>query len=71
MHFLLCIADRFDVEWKSDEDAAYDDLRASTHDDLTSLNWIMKESRLDRKIMSESKINKVEKIMQINNASSY
>jgi hypothetical protein len=62
----------------------HDDLKASTHDDLTLLNQIMKESRSDRKIrqkdqtersdrkiMSESKINKVEKIMQTDNTSSY
>jgi len=71
MHFLLYIADRIDVKQKSDEDASYDDLRVSTCDDLTSLNQIMKESRSNRKIMSESKINKVEKIMQTNNASNY
>jgi len=67
----LYIADRIDVKQKSDEDASYDDLRVSTCDDLTSLNQIMKESRSNRKIMSESKINKVEKIMQTNNASNY
>jgi hypothetical protein len=71
MHFLLHIADWLDVEWKSDEDASCDDLKVSTRDDLTSMNRIIRESRSDRKIISESKIIRIEKIMQINNASSY
>jgi hypothetical protein len=71
MHFLLHITDRLDVERKSDKDALHDDLKISTCDDLTLVDQIMKESRLNRKTVSESKINKVEKIMQINNASSY
>jgi hypothetical protein len=71
MHFLLCIADRLNVERKSDKDASYNDLKVLTHDDLTSLNQIMRESKSNRKIMSESKINKIEKIMQTDNASSY
>ncbi len=76
MHFLLCIADRLDLERKSSEDASCDDLRKSTRDDKYSLNWIEKKSRQDHKIMFESKIllenkiNKIEKIMQIYNASS-
>ena len=45
MHFLLCIADRLDLEWKLSEDASCDDLRKSTHDDKFSLNRIEKESR--------------------------
>jgi len=76
MHLLLYIADRLNVERKSDENASYDDLKISTHNDLSSLNQIIKdqiikESRSNRKIMSESKINKVEKIMQTDNALSY
>ncbi len=70
MHFLLCIADRLDLERKLSEDASCDDLRKSTRDDKYSLNWIEKESRQDHKIMSESKVNKIEKIMQTDNASS-
>jgi hypothetical protein len=70
MHFLLHIADRFDVKWKSNENASYD-FKISIHDDLISLNWIMRELRSDRKIMSESKINRIEKIMQTDNASNY
>ena len=45
MHFLLCIADRLDLERKLSEDASCDDLRKSTRDDKYSLNWIEKESR--------------------------
>jgi len=71
MHFLLHIADRLDVERKSDENTSYDDLRNSICDDLTSLDQIFEKSKSDRKIMSENKINKVEKIMQTDNASSY
>jgi hypothetical protein len=67
MHFLLHIIDRFDVERKSDEDASYDDFEISIHNDLTSLNQIMKELKSNRKIVSENKINRIEKIMQINN----
>ena len=37
MHFLLRIADRLDLERKF-KDALYDDLRISTHDDMTSNN---------------------------------
>jgi len=70
MHFLLRIADRLDLERKF-KDASCDDLRISTHDDMTSDNHIMNESRADFKIISESKINKVQKIMQTDNASSY
>ncbi len=70
MHFLLRIADRLDLKRKS-KDASCDDLRISTHDDMTSDNHITNESRADFKIVSESKINKVQKIMQTDNASSY
>ncbi len=76
MHFLLRIADRLNLERKSSEDASCDDLKKSTRDDKYSLNWIEKESRQDHKIMSESKIlledkiNRIKKVMQINNASS-
>jgi len=70
MHLLLRIADRLDLERKF-KDALYNDLRISTHDDMTSNNWIMNESRADLKTLSESEINKVQKIMQINNALSY
>ncbi len=70
MHFLLRIADRLDLEWKF-KDALHDDLKISTHDDITSGNWITNESRADLKTLSESKINKVQKIMQTDNASSY
>ncbi len=70
MHFLLHIADRLDLERKS-KDTLHDDLRISIHDDMTSDNWIMNKSRANLKTLSESKINKVQKIMQINNASSY
>ncbi len=45
MHFLLHIADRLDLERKLSEDALYDDLKKSTHDNKYSLNWIKKESR--------------------------
>jgi len=38
---------------------------------MTSDNYIMNELKADFKTLSESKINKVQKIMQINNASSY
>jgi len=70
MHFLLRIADRLDLERKS-KDALCDDLRVSTRDDITSDNHIMNELRADFKTLSESKINKVQKIMQTDNASSY
>ncbi len=62
MHFLLRIADRLDIERKS-KDALHDDLKISTRDDMTSDNHITNESRADFKILSESKINKVQKIM--------
>jgi len=67
MHFLLHIADRLDIERKS-KDASHDDLRILTRDDMTSDNRITNESRADFKTLSESKINKVQKIMQTNNA---
>ncbi len=70
MHFLLHIADRLDLKRKF-KDALYDDLRVLTHDDMTSDNWITNKSKADLKTLSESKINKVQKIMQINNALSY
>jgi len=70
MHFLLHIADRLDLERKS-KDALHDDLRISTRDDMTSDNQIMNESKADLKTLSESKINRVQKIMQTDNASSY
>ncbi len=70
MHFLLRIADRLDLERKS-KDASRDDLKVPTRDDMTSDNWITNESRADLKTLSESKINKVQKIMQTDNASSY
>ncbi len=70
MHFLLRIADKLDLERKS-KDASCDDLRISTRDDMTSGNWITNKSRADLKTLSESKINKVQKIMQTDNASSY
>jgi len=62
MHFLLRIADRLDIERKS-KDALHDDLKISTRDDMTSDNHITNESRADFKILSESKINKVQKIL--------
>ncbi len=70
MHFLLHIADRLDLERKF-KDASCDDLRISTRDDMTSNNHITNELRADFKIVSESKINKIQKIMQTYNASSY
>ena len=70
MHFLLRIADRLDLERKF-KDALHDDLKVSTRDDMTSDNYITNESRTDFKIVSESKINKIQKIMQTDNASSY
>jgi len=70
MHLLLRIADRLDLERKS-KDASYDDLRISTRDDMTSDNHITNELKADFKIIFESKINKVQKIMQTDNASSY
>jgi len=70
MHFLLRITDRLDLERKS-KDALHDDLRISTRDDMTSDNQIMNESKADLKTLSESKINRVQKIMQTDNASSY
>ncbi len=45
MHFLLCIADRLDLERKSSEDASCNDLKKSTCDDKYSLNRIEKELR--------------------------
>ncbi len=74
MHFLLRIADKLDLERKLSENTLHDDLKKSTHDDKYLLNQIEKESRQDHKIMSESKIlleikiNKIEKIMQTDNA---
>ncbi len=70
MHFLLCIADRLDLERKF-KDVLCDDLKTSTRDDMTSDNWITNESKADLKILFESKINRVQKIMQTDNASSY
>jgi len=70
MHFLLCIIDRLDLKWKS-KNVLHDDLRISTCDNMTSNNWIMNELKADFKTLSESKINKVQKIMQTNNVSSY
>ncbi len=76
MHFLLRIADRLDLERKLSEDVSCDDLRKSTRDDKYSLDRIEKESRQDHKIVSESKIlleskvNRIEKIIQTDNASS-
>jgi hypothetical protein len=70
MHFLLCIADRLDIKRKF-KDALCDDLKISTRDDMTSDNHITNKSRADFKILLESKINKVQKIMQTDNASSY
>ncbi len=70
MHFLLRIADKLDLEWKF-KNTLYDDLKISTRDDMTSNNWITNESRANLKTLSESKINKVQKIMQTNNALSY
>ncbi len=58
MHFLLCIADKLDLERKF-KDTSCDDLKISTRDDIISDNHIMNESRTDFKIVSESKINKV------------
>ncbi len=69
MHFLLRIVDRLDLERKLNEDALCNDLKKLTHDDKYSLNRIEKKSRKDYKIMSESKIlleskiNRIEKIM--------
>ena len=37
MHFLLCIADRLDLERKF-KDVLCDDLKTSTRDDMTSDN---------------------------------
>ncbi len=68
MHFLLRIADRLDIERKS-KDALHNDLRISTRNDMTSDNHITNESRADFKILSESKINRIQKIMQADNAS--
>ncbi len=70
MHFLLRIANRLDLKRKS-KDALHDDLRVSTRDDMISNNHIMNESRANFKIISESKINRIQKIMQTDNASSY
>jgi len=70
MHFLLRITDRLDLKRKF-KNASCDDLRISTCDDMTSSNWITNELRADLKILSEIKINKVEKIMQTDNALSY
>ncbi len=74
MHFLLHIANRLDLERKLSEDALHDDLKKSTRDDKYSLNRIERELKQDHKIMFESKIllenkiNKIEKIMQTDNA---
>jgi len=70
MHFLLRIANRLDLKRKF-KDASHDDLRISTRDDMTSNNQIMNKSRADLKILSESKINRIQKIMQTDNALSY
>ncbi len=70
MHFLLRITDRLNIEWKF-KNALHNDLRISIHDDMTSDNWITNESKADFKTLFESKINKVQKIMQTDNASSY
>ncbi len=70
MHLLLCIANRLDLERKSDEDASYNDLKISTYDDIILIDWIERELKAGKKTLSESKINKIEKIMQTNNASS-
>ena len=70
MHLLLRIADRLDLKRKS-KDASCDDLRISTRDDMTSDNHITNESKADFKIVSESKNNTIQKIMQTDNASSY
>ncbi len=45
MHFLLHIADRLDLKWKSSEDTLHDDLRKLIYDNKYSLNWIEKELR--------------------------
>ncbi len=70
MHFLLRIADELDLKRKS-KDALCDDLKISIYDDMTSDNWITNESRADLKTLSESKINKIQKIMQTDNALNY
>jgi len=70
MHFLLCIADKLDLERKS-KDASCDDLRVSTRDDITSDNQLMNKLRADLKILSESKINRIQKTMQTDNALNY
>ncbi len=70
MHFLLHIADRLNLKRKF-KDILYDDLKISTYDDMTSDNWITNESRANLKTLFKSKINKVQKIMQTDNASSY
>ncbi len=70
MHFLLHIADRLNLERKF-KDTLYDDLKISTYDDMTSDNWITNKSRANLKTLFESKINKVQKIMQTDNTSSY
>ncbi len=70
MHFLLCIADRLDLKRKF-KDALHDNLKVSTRDDMTSDNQITNESRANLKTLSESKINRIQKIMQTNNALSY
>ena len=62
MHFLLRIADRLDLERKF-KNASYDDLRISTHDNMISNNQITNKSRANLKTLSESKINKVQKII--------
>ncbi len=62
MHFLLHIVDRLDLKWKF-KDASYDDLKISIHDDMTSDNWIINELKADFKTLSESKINKIQKII--------
>ncbi len=70
MHFLLHSTDRLDLERKF-KDASCDHLKISIHDDMTSDNWITNESRADLKTLSESKINRIQKIMQTDNALSY
>ncbi len=70
MHFLLRIADRLDLKRKF-KNTSYDDLRILTRDDMILNNWITNESRADLKILFKSKINRIQKIMQTNNALSY
>jgi len=70
MHFLLHIADELDLKWKF-KNVLHDDLRISTYDDMTSDNWITNELRANLKTLFKSKINRIQKIMQTDNASSY